>query len=129
MMLLVLALALPRDLRSLHHERAGFKAAGLWLRDNAGDIRIVDPLGWAEWYSGRSLREWPWLNPTADRELFIVFTPSSKSPHSRLERYEFARDRAEEAGRDNIVFSYPPGASPDKSEVAVYHFKSKKKDK
>jgi hypothetical protein len=127
--LLILAIALPRDFRSLHHERAGFKAAGRFLKNQPSDVKIVDPLGWAEWYSGRTLREWPWLNPTADRELLIVFTPNSKSPHSRLERYEFAGARAKEAGPDNIVFSYPPGASPDKIEVAVYHFKPEKKDK
>lgn len=124
---LVLALALPRDFRSLHHERAGNKPAGHWLKDNAGDVKIVDPLGWAEWYSGRTLREWPWLNPTADRELYIVFPPNSKSPHSRLERYEFARDRANESG--DPVFIYPPNASPDKVEVAIYHYKPKPKKK
>jgi hypothetical protein len=126
--ILVLALALPRDFRSLHHERAGNVPAGHWLRDNAGDVKIIDPLGWAEWYSGRTLREWPWLNPTADRELYIVFTPNSKSPHSRLERYDFAYDRYKES-EENRVFSYPPGVSEDKIEVAVYHFKPKPKEK
>ena len=94
--LLVLAVSLPRDMRSLHHERAGDKAAGYWLKEHADGVAIVDPFGWAEWYSGRTLREWPWLNPTPDRDLYIVFTPNAKSPHSRLERYVFARNaRAE----------------------------------
>lgn len=129
--LLVLALALPRDFRSLHHERAGNKPAGQWLKDNAGDVKIVDPLGWAEWYSGRTLREWPWLNPTADRELYIVLPENSKSPHSRLERYDFARDRVAELVAKSVkpVFIYPPNASPDKVEVAIYHYKPEPKKK
>jgi 4-amino-4-deoxy-L-arabinose transferase-like glycosyltransferase len=118
--LLVLAISLPRDLRSLHHERAGHKAAGYWLKEHAEGVAIVDPFGWAEWYTGRTLREWPWLNPTDDRPIYIVFTPNAKSPHSRLERYVFARDRYQ---RGELVFAYPPDASADKIEIGIYFFK------
>lgn len=122
--LLVLALALPRDFRSLHNERAGHKAAGYWLKENADGAAIVDPFGWAEWYTGRTLREWPWLNPTPDREIYIVFTPSADSPHSRLERYVFATDTVKKCGPPVKEIVPPAG---EKYKVAIYHFVPKKK--
>jgi hypothetical protein len=125
--LLIMAVALPRDFRSLHRERAGHKAAGYWLREHAKSETIVDPFGWAEWYSGRTLREWPELNPTADRELLIVFEPNAKSPHSRLERYEFAREMHKKA---ELKFQYPEGAAPDDPRVvAVYRYQPPAKKK
>ena len=51
--LIVMSVAVPRNFRSLHEERAGHKAAGLWMKDNVeADWQIVDPFGWAEWYTG-----------------------------------------------------------------------------
>jgi hypothetical protein len=124
--LLIMAVALPRDFRSLHRERAGHKAAGYWLRENAKSETIVDPFGWAEWYSGRTLKAWPELNPTADRELLIVFEPNAKSPHSRLERYEFAREMHK---KSTLEFQYPENASPEEIKVAVYRYQPPPKKK
>jgi hypothetical protein len=117
--ILIMAIALPRDFRSLHREREGHKMAGYWLKDHAAGVAIVDPFGWAEWYTGRTLRDWPWLNPTPDRDMYIVFTPSAESSHSRLERYLFARDMV---GKCKEAFAYVPPAG-EKYKVVVYFFK------
>jgi hypothetical protein len=121
---LVILPAVARDAQSLHHDRAGYKAAGRWLKER-GDpaIPIVDPFGWAEWYSGRALKDYPNPNPTAERELYIIFEPNPKSHHSRLGTYDFAKQHY--AGQE-IIYAYPEGASPEKIQVAVYHFRPEK---
>jgi hypothetical protein len=122
---MIMLSALPRDFRSLHRERAGHKAAGHWIAEY-GDksIPVVDPFGWADWYAGRTLRDYPNPNPQPDRELYLIFEPNAKSPHSRLGTYEFTKQHS--AGQ-TIVYRYPEDAPPDKILVAVYHFKPTKK--
>jgi hypothetical protein len=124
--LLLLSPALPRDFYSLHAERAGHKAAGRWIADQ-GDpqIELVDPFGWAEWYAGRSLREAHTPSPYDGRPKYAVFEPNAKSPHSRLEYYEYARFLKEHALE--MPFQYPPDAPTDEIKVAVYLYKPSKK--
>jgi hypothetical protein len=116
---IVVAIALPRNFHSLHEERKGHKLAGLWMKDHVPpENQIVDPFGWAEWYSTRTLRAIP--NPDVYRkgpDLYAVFTPNAKSPHSRLGSYEQARDLA---AHGKIVFQYPKDAPADEIDVAVY---------
>jgi hypothetical protein len=59
------------------------------------------------------------LNPTADRELLIVFEPNAMSPHSRLERYVFAREMHKQG---QLEFKYPENAAPAEIRVAVYRY-------
>ena len=116
---IVMVAALPRNFHSLHEERAGHKLAGLWMKENVGpEHQIVDPFGWAEWYSGRTLRAIP--NPDVYKpgpDLYAVFTPNAKSPHSRLGSYEFAGKLHDNGA---IVFQHPPGVPRDEIDVAVY---------
>ena len=115
---IVMAIALPRNFRSLHEDRAGHKAAGLWMKDNVpADWQIVDPFGWAEWYSGRTLRKIPNPNPYVGPGLYAVFEPNAKSPHSKLGYYEMAKELA---SPDVIVFRFPPNVPDDQIKVAVY---------
>jgi hypothetical protein len=114
----VMAVALPRNFRSLHEDRAGHKAAGLWMKDHVpADWQIVDPFGWAEWYTGRTLRLIPNPDPYKKPGLYAVFEPNAKSPHSKLGYYTIARDLAEQG---EIVFQYPPGVPLGDIKVAVY---------
>jgi len=129
--LLLLIPAIPRDFYSLHSERAGHKEAGKWLAEN-GDpqIGLVDPFGWAEWVSGRSLRESLVPNPYNGKPWYIVFEPNAKSPHSHLEYYEYARKFVNEYKAEQI-YQYPADAPPDEIKVAVYLYRpiTKKLDK
>ena len=116
--LIVMSVAAPRNFRSLHDERAGHKAAGLWMKENVEpDWQIVDPFGWAEWYTGRTLRAIPNPGPNKGPGVYVVFEPNAKSPHSRLGYYEMARKLA---APEKIVYRYPEGAPDDEIKVAVY---------
>jgi dolichyl-phosphate-mannose-protein mannosyltransferase len=115
---IVMAVAVPRNFRSLHEERAGHKAAGLWMKVHVPpECQIVDPFGWAEWYTGRTLRAVPNPNPYVGPCLYAVFEPNARSPHSRLEYHEYARRLAEHG---EIAFQFPAGVPPDQIKVAVY---------
>jgi hypothetical protein len=119
---LLLTPSLPRDLYSLHSERAGHKPAGLWIKQN-GDpgVEVIDPFGWAEWYAERSLRSWPVPQPYDGRPKYVVFEPNSKSPHSRLEWYEPAKKLIGDPGwAVEEKYKYPPNAAADDVKVAVY---------
>jgi hypothetical protein len=119
--LLVMAIAIPRDFRSLHRDRIGHKVVGKWLAEN-GDptITVADPFGWAEWYAGRTMRTWPALIYTADRDFYLVHEPNSKSPHSRLNHYAFVRELSQ---KSEMIYQYPPDAPPDRIKVAVYRYR------
>jgi hypothetical protein len=115
---IVMAVAVPRNFKSLHEERAGHKVAGLWMKEHVeDDWQIVDPFGWAEWYTGRTLRTIPNPDPSKGPGVYAVFEPNAKSPHSRLGYYEMARGLKE---RGPVVFQYPEGVPPDEIKVAVY---------
>jgi hypothetical protein len=116
--MIVVAIAVPRNFKSLHEERAGHKAAGLWMKDNVpSDWQIVDPFGWAEWYTGRTLRAIPNPDPAKGPGVYVVYEPNAKSPHSRLGYYEMAKQLADPT---KMVFQYPADAAPDEIKVAVY---------
>jgi hypothetical protein len=117
---LLLAPSLPRDFYSLHADRAGHRYAGEWIKANGEQaIEVIDPFGWAEWYAGRSLREWPVPQPDG-RPKYVVFEPNAKSPHSRLEWYEHAKALVETDPRPEPIYRFPEGAPPDEIRVAVY---------
>ncbi|MBO0698566.1 MAG: glycosyltransferase family 39 protein [Zavarzinella sp.] len=119
---LLLTPSLPRDLYSLHSERAGHKPAGQWIKKYSDPgIELIDPFGWAEWYADRSLREWPVPQPYDGRPKYVVFEPNSKSPHSRLEWYEHAKKLTSDPGWSvEEKYKYPENAAPDDVKVAVY---------
>jgi hypothetical protein len=118
---IIMTTAVPRNFKSLHEERAGHKAAGLWMRDHVpAHWQIVDPFGWAEWYTGRTLRATPNPDPYKSPGLYAVFEPNAKSPHSRLGYYEVAKKLADPAHGGVIVFQYPAGVPADEIQVAVY---------
>lgn len=118
---IVMAVAVPRNFKSLHEERAGHKLAGLWMKDNVPpDWQIVDPFGWAEWYTGRTLRAIPNPDPSKCPGVYAVFEPNAKSPHSRLGYYEMAKNLVAPTNCAVMVFQYPEGVPPDEIKVAVY---------
>jgi hypothetical protein len=118
--LIVLASTLPRDFRSLHADRIGHKAAGQWLAKNgSNDIKVLDPFGWAEWYAGRTLHSPPPSAFALDGVYYFIFEPNAKSPHSRLNYFDYIRDRYER-GLCELIYQYPEDAPPDKIKVGVY---------
>ncbi|HEX3147786.1 MAG TPA: glycosyltransferase family 39 protein [Gemmataceae bacterium] len=118
---IVMIVALPRNFHSLHEERKGHKLAGLWMKDHVPkENQIVDPFGWAEWYSTRTLKAIP--NPVYTpgmADFYVVFTPNANSPHSRLGTYRWAEVLTVPANRE-IVFRFPEGAPENEIDVAVF---------
>ncbi len=116
--LLIAGLCLPRDFHSLHADRAGHRAAGEWLaREGNPHFSVVDPFGWAEFYSGRTVRGWTTANPIRRPFVYTVLEPNAASPHSRL---PWLADANKLAARGEVVFQYPPDVPPDRIKVAVY---------
>jgi len=118
---IVMAVAVPRNFKSLHEERAGHKLAGLWMKDHVeDDWQIVDPFGWAEWYTGRTLRTIPNPDLSKGPGVYAVFEPNAKSPHSRLGYYEMAKNLVAPKNCSVMVFQYPDGVPPEEIKVAIY---------
>jgi hypothetical protein len=119
----MLAAGLPKSLQTLHANRAGHHAAGLWLAQHTalGDI-IEDDHFWAHYYAGRVFQEShplaspPGFVPTryvvvGRRDKEIVLTWNSPGP----------RDEAklrEEGG--TIVYHWPAPSNPADAPIVVY---------
>lgn len=116
--LLIAGSCLPRDFQRLHADRAGHREAGEWIR-REGNIQfpVVDPFGWVEFYSGRTVRGWSTANPFKPPFVYAIVEPNAKSHHSRLPWLEDANKLAEGG---ELVFQYPANATPEKVKIAVY---------
>jgi len=115
---IISASCISRDFRPMHTDRAGHREAGEWLASHANPhFSVVDPYGWAEFYSGRTVRGWSSAHPDRGPVVYTVFEPNPKTSHSRL---PWLADAAKLAARGEIVFQYPADAPPDKVRVAVY---------
>lgn len=107
-------------LRPLHANRAGHRAAGLWLRDRfrPGD-EILDPFCWAHYYAGAVFAENVGLAPAHPRTRYIVLE-NSTGQHSRLPLMVIARHLAMQGVP---VYRWIPGPELRKQravEVIVY---------
>jgi hypothetical protein len=119
----LLVVGLPKSLQTLHSNRAGHHAAGLWLAEHAalGDI-IDDDHFWAHYYAGRVFQE---LHPSALPPGFVPtryvvvgrrdkeYTPTWNSPRPPDE----AKIR-QEGG--TIVYHWPAPISPKDAPIVVY---------
>jgi hypothetical protein len=110
---ILLVAALPSLVRPLHGNRAGHRAAGMWLAANSTTAdEILDPFNWAHFYSGRLTADPP---PTSDR-LFVVLEQTDNQ-HSRLPAIPIAKAKAVH-GR--IVYHWPEHKPRDQAKVVVY---------
>ena len=116
----VLAICLPPDFRSLHTNRAGHHAAGLWLKDNMqpGDL-IWDPFCWAEFYAGQSMRTEP--NPNIHAAPVYVVLEPGNALHSRLPKIPLGESIA---GLGEPVWHWPTANAIDRAKVVVYRTQS-----
>jgi len=106
--------AVPSIRRPLHANRAGHKAAGLWLADHAPDSAgICDPFCWARYYAGRDFRESAAPDPP---EQFVI-VEGSDNQHSRLPLMPEAKAKAA-AGK--LVYHWPESAPAEQAQVLVY---------
>ncbi len=128
LLLVVAAAPLVRTLEPLHGDRAGFRAAGYWLRQNAGaDETVFDPFGWTGYYAGRYFRE--------DADLLFreetfpagpwdyVVTENGATGHSsHLGVVARAQELAEQSG--DPIYTAPAPRGKVKAEIDVYRAKN-----
>jgi hypothetical protein len=109
-----IAVAAPALAKPMHGNRAGHKAAGLWLADHiTANDGILDPFCWAEFYAGRL--EW---RVTTDRpERLFVVLETSDNQHSRLPHIPDAKAKAT---LGELVYHWPENRPAEQAQVVVY---------
>jgi hypothetical protein len=116
LMLIGVVSAVPSLAKSLHASRAGHRAAGEWLADNAPlSAGICDPFCWAHYYAGRGFFE----RADADQDEQFVIVENNSNPHSRLPRMPEAKAKA---AAGELVYYWPENVSAEKSQVQVYRW-------
>jgi hypothetical protein len=112
----LVAAAIPAGMKTIHANRAGHHAAGLWIAQHRepGDV-VVDPFAWAEFYAGYVRA--PAVQNDKVRVVFVVLEGTVGSPHPRLHQMPFAIKLAEHG---EIVYQWPPNVPVEKGKVFVY---------
>lgn len=135
--------------RPLHDNRLGHKKAGEWLRtqlDPAKDT-LVDPYGWAEFYSGWAVFNKP-DDPPPERQAVrwavlemtekdvdgkkVVVPDEPKLPGKERERHDMATEiyRNDQRSEDwKQVFTWPPADTGERPRVVVIRQDLSKKPK
>jgi hypothetical protein len=115
-----LGMCLPRTLQTVHGNRVGNRAAGLWLAQRwaKGDI-ILDDHGWSHYYSGLFFMEGEnvVLHPQAQPTCYVVMTRSldEEVGRKRQKTEDFIK-----ASQGQIVYHWPEHTTDDKARIAVY---------
>lgn len=110
------ATEVPGGMKTLHANRAGHHAAGLWIAQHREpNDTVVDPFAWAEFYAGnvRSACE----NGPRARIVFIVLEGTVGNPHPRLHQMPHALKLAEWG---TIVYHWPPNVPVERGKVFIY---------
>src|SRR5262249_29916994 len=127
--LLLLGLAgsgLPKTLQRLHVNRAGHRAAGLWLAEHARPTDVVcdGHFGWAWFYAGRLFLD-PAPNPrtlVSGRMLYIVKGTSRehKNPYGPTNtKADYTVEEIVAVG-GQIVWQWPLDSSSSKGRVVIW---------
>jgi Dolichyl-phosphate-mannose-protein mannosyltransferase len=112
----LIAAALPAGMKTLHANRAGHRAAGLWIAQHREPNDFVeDPFAWADFYAG-NLRT-PSTESEKVRVVFVVLEGIVGNPHPRLHQMPRALKFAEHG---KFVYHWPPNAPVEKGKVFVY---------
>lgn len=117
-LVVLVAAALPFTLKPMHAQREGHKHAGRWISAHAreGD-RVKDPLGWGEWYAGRTPTTIPAPGVRAGSSVWVVVERGKKGPHSLLPLW--AEANALVAGR-TPAYRWPEAGPHPGPVVEVY---------
>lgn len=120
LLLILCAGAGPFALKPLHTNREGHKHAGEWLaaRLTAEDA-VVDPYGWAAWYSGRSLGKPADFNPPEPRVTYVILENTTATPDSRLPVLPEAKELAASPGA-RVVYYWPENVPVEQAKVHVW---------
>jgi hypothetical protein len=122
----VVVASLPKAMETLHANRVGHHAAGLWLADHAdpADL-IVDDHCWAHYYAGRVFQEAHPVVPPPEYVpvRYVVVGRRERDgnlTYNRQAPVDEAQLRAE-GGR--VVYHWPANSDPTTAAIVVYSLK------
>jgi hypothetical protein len=120
--LLLLALTcfgLPESLRTLHANRAGHRAAGLWLAEHTRPADLIhDPYCWAHYYAGRVFQEGTEPDaPEAYLPTHYVVLEHSGQDHSRLPTIDSSQKLA---ALGKVVYHWPEDKPEPSAKILIY---------
>jgi hypothetical protein len=110
---------LPDVLRPMHVNRAGHRAAGVWLAEHAAPYDpILDPFCWAHFYAGRVFTEGQTpAVPDGCSATYFVVLESSDHEHVRLPTIENATKLA---ALGTVVYYWPENKPEAEAKVRIY---------
>jgi hypothetical protein len=115
-LLLLAFVPLGKTLATLHSDRAGFRLAGQWLAENAEpDADVVDPYGWAGYYSGRNFAE---KGVAKDRSVRYVVLEQSANSHPHLYHHLPEAQKLAESG--TVMWTYKVRRRKENAQVIIY---------
>jgi hypothetical protein len=119
-LLLWTGVGLSRTLKPLHGNRAGHRAAGLWLKDHTDPADIIDDDHcWAHFYAGRVFLEGKDVaQPLGGPKHFLVFNRSkeNKLPSHLPTKSE---DQLRQGGAQ-VVYHWPEVVPEARAQVVIY---------
>ena len=114
---------LPATLKTLHANRAGHKAAGIWLASHAtADDTLVDPFCWAHYYAGRVFLEDKAVQPTQSGHKKTSYAVLDQQEHPRL---PLMTEAIRLAGKGKLVYFWPENKPAEQAKVLVYAVEQK----
>jgi 4-amino-4-deoxy-L-arabinose transferase-like glycosyltransferase len=119
LLLVLTGFGIPETLKPLHANRAGHRAAGLWLAEHTIPADpIEDPFCWAHYYAGRVFWEGKTIpQPEGYRPTQYAVLEQSDHEHSRLPTIARAQDLA---SRGQAVYWWPENVPEAQAKVCVY---------
>jgi hypothetical protein len=125
-LLALVGAGLPKAMgQRLHANRAGHRAAGLWLAEHAGPAdQVLDGhFGWACFYAGREFQDPPRPRPSP-HTVFVVKGQSRERPNPygpTNAQADLTVESIRNAG-GRIAYSWPVNAPPHQAKVVVWSF-------
>jgi hypothetical protein len=119
LLLIMTGFGLPESFKPLHANRAGHRAAGLWLAEHTIPADpIEDPFCWAHFYAGRVFWEGKTIpQPEGYRPIQYAVLEQSDHEHIRLPTIAHAQDLA---SRGQAVYWWPETVPEAQAKVCVY---------
>jgi 4-amino-4-deoxy-L-arabinose transferase-like glycosyltransferase len=119
LLMALVAFGLPETFKTLHANRAGHRAAGLWLAEHTLPVDpVVDPFCWAHYYSGRVFWEGKDL-PLPPGHHVSQYAIIEQSDHDHIRLPTIAHSQ-ELAARGQAVYWWPENLPREEAKVCVY---------